>query len=206
MSLSELLNAPPFGCDGGCSSTVPRTVFEHGPGTGSPLPPVQPSVMPSTTIVAELRARRSAIPDGAGDVVRSMIRNRNSSKGSPVELESRRRSSSVPNVELFAGFEVKSRTRFGGLVADTFRSNKESLASPGNDPGPLKFCGPGEPRRCPAPADIRFVATKKKSVALLLVSIGKPPDGHGPKAVIDPCLPQVSRTNEYSIEKGVRAG
>ena len=52
-----LLNPPPFVCVGGCSSVVPRTVT---------LPPP----LNETTTEPDDRARRSAVPTGAGNVVK----------------------------------------------------------------------------------------------------------------------------------------
>src|SRR5215203_2008283 len=100
-----LLNPPPFGCDGGCSRVVPWTV--------TLLPPVM-----GTTIVPELRGRRSAVPEGAGKVVISVMRKRNLVMLAPVPLMNLRRSESVPKVELLAGSLVKSRTVFGGEVSN----------------------------------------------------------------------------------------
>src|SRR5215213_7411271 len=99
-----LLNPPPFGCDGGCSRVVPWTV--------TLLPPVI-----GTTIAVELRGRRSAIPEGAGKVVMSVMRKRNLVTFAPVPLMNLRRRESVPKVELLAGSLVKSRTAFGGELS-----------------------------------------------------------------------------------------
>src|SRR5262245_53395990 len=85
-----LLNPPPFACVGGCSSVVPRTV-------------VVPPPLNETTTAPEFRGRRSAVPEGAGNVVRSMMRNRNRAIGNPVELVSLRLISTVPYVELLIG-------------------------------------------------------------------------------------------------------
>ena len=98
----------------------------------------------------------------------------------------------VPKVELFAGSEVKSRTRLGGLAPLTQGSKaaaeKLALRWIGDD----KFSGAGAPSRCPAPADVPFVSTKIKSAALLFVSFGVLM-GQAPKVVIDPLFPQLSR-------------
>ena len=64
----EPLNAPPFGCDGGCSKVVPCTVTEHGVADPAAVQ-VAASVMPATTTELEVRVRKSAKPDGAGKVV-----------------------------------------------------------------------------------------------------------------------------------------
>src|SRR5262249_30690332 len=114
-----LLNPPLFGCDGGCSSVVPLTVA---------LPPP----LSDTTIVLEVRGRRSSVPDGAGNVVRSIIRKRNRLIAAPVLLVNFRRTEMVPKVELFGGSEVKSRTKFGDAVPDTPGSTSEMPM-----PGPL---------------------------------------------------------------------
>ena len=108
------LNAPPLGCDGGCSDVVPSTVTEQG---GAPAPEavhVAASLIPETTTSVEVLVRRSAKPDGAGNVVMSTIRKRSRVTAPPVLLMTRRRMSSVPKVELLAGSEVKS-IRAGGL-------------------------------------------------------------------------------------------
>src|SRR5262245_38166662 len=78
---------------------------------------VAESPMPETTTRDDVRVRKSAKPDGAVNVLMSMTLNRSLVTGAPVLLTTRRRKSSVPNVELFAGSEVKSRTRFGGTAA-----------------------------------------------------------------------------------------
>jgi len=70
----------------------------------------------------DMRGRRSAMPEGAGKVVRSMMRQRSRVTFWPVLFVTVRRMSSVPKVELFAGSEVKSLTRFGGLVLPTVES------------------------------------------------------------------------------------
>ena len=119
---SELLKAPPFGCEGGCSSVVPKTVIEHGIVAGVPVAAhVAAPKITGTTDDPDVRARRSAIPDGAGNVVWSTIRKRILVIGAPVLFIKRRRIRMVPNVELFAGSEVKSRTRLGGLCAVAVR-------------------------------------------------------------------------------------
>ena len=118
------LNAPPFGCDGGCSNVVPCTLIVQGVvATPFEAKHVDESLIPETTINDDVRERRSAIPDGAGKVVTSIILYRNRVTAPPVLLTTRRLKSIVPKVELFAGSLVKSRTRFGGLAADTVESN-----------------------------------------------------------------------------------
>src|SRR5215470_10725603 len=103
----EELNPPPFGCDGGCSSVVPLTDTLL-----VPLPHGGRSTV--TTTEVEVRGRKSAMPLGAGNVVRSITRKRKRVTLPPVLLTTVRRMSNVPNVELFGGSDVKSRTRFGG--------------------------------------------------------------------------------------------
>src|SRR4029079_15503830 len=85
---------PPFGCDGGCSRVVPCTVTLL-----MPLPHGGRSTV--TTTAVEVRGRRSAMPLGAGNVVRSITRQRKRVTLPPVLLTTVLRMSSVPNVELF---------------------------------------------------------------------------------------------------------
>src|SRR5689334_16320847 len=122
------LKPPPFGCDGGCSSVVPLTVTLL-----VPLPHGGRSTVTTTDV--EVRGRKSAIPLGAGKVVTSTTRNRKRVTLPPVLLTMVRRMSNVPNVELFGGSDVKSRTRFGGDAAATQTSRrfaaKEALRSIG---------------------------------------------------------------------------
>src|SRR6185295_6600668 len=63
------LKPPPFGWDGGCSSVVPWTVTLL-----VPLPHGGRSTV--TTTAVDVRGRRSAMPLGAGNVVRSTTRHR----------------------------------------------------------------------------------------------------------------------------------
>lgn len=139
-----VLNAPPFGCDGGCSSTVPSIVTEHGAGFGEQVPA---SLIPATTTDVDVRERKSAKPDGAGNVLTSMILKRSLVIGLPVLLTTRRRISSVPNVELFAGSDVKSRTRFGGKEAACDESTIKTAVVAFRSIGDDRFSGPGAPRR-----------------------------------------------------------
>src|SRR5215470_12535875 len=111
------LKPPPFGCDGGCSSVVPLTVMLL-----VPLPHGGRSTVTTTDV--EVRGRRSAMPLGAGKVVRSITRQRRRVTFPPVLLVTVRRISKVPNVELFGGSDVKSRTRFGGEAAATHVSRR----------------------------------------------------------------------------------
>src|SRR6185503_20226279 len=111
------LKPPPFGCDGGCSRVVPLTVTLL-----VPLPQGGRSTV--TTTAVEVRGRRSAMPLGAGNVVRSITRQRRRVTFPPVRLVTVLRMSNVPKVELFGGSDVKSRTRFGGEAAATQTSSK----------------------------------------------------------------------------------
>src|SRR5215470_18244301 len=90
------LKPPPFGCDGGCSSVVPLTLTLL-----VPLPHGGRSTV--TTTVVDVRGRRSAMPLGAGNVVKSTTRKRKRVTLPPVLFWTERRISSVPNVELFGG-------------------------------------------------------------------------------------------------------
>src|SRR5687768_10073851 len=111
------LKPPPFGCDGGCSSVVPWTVTLL-----VPLPHGGRSTV--TTTAVEVRGRRSAMLLGAGNVVRSITRQRMRVTLPPVLFVTLRRMSNVPNVELLAGSDVKSRTRFGGDAPPTHGSRR----------------------------------------------------------------------------------
>ena len=101
-----------------------------------------------------------------------MILKRNRVTDAPVLLTKRRRIDSVPNVELFPGSLVKSRTRFGTALTPVLVSSSELVIDELRWIGDDRFCGPGAPRRWPAPADVPLVSTKTKSVVLLLVSLG----------------------------------
>ena len=69
------LNAPPLGCDGGCSNVVPCTFTVQGVvATPFEARQVAESLIPETTTSDDVRERRSAIPEGAGKVVTSTIR------------------------------------------------------------------------------------------------------------------------------------
>src|ERR1043166_3564040 len=133
------LNAPPFACDGGCSNVVPCTLTVQGV-VATPLDArqVAASLIPETTTSDEVRARRSAIPEGAGNVLTSMSLYRNLVTAPPVLFTTRRRKSMVPTVE--------SNIKNGNCAVRWI----------GDD----RFCGPGAPRRCPAPELIPFVSTK----------------------------------------------
>src|SRR5215470_14033250 len=134
------LNPPPFGCDGGCSSVVPLTLTLL-----VPLPHGGRSTV--TTTVVEVRGRRSAMPLGAGNVVRSTTRKRKRVTFPPVLFTIVLRISNVPKVELLGGSEVKSRTRFGGDAAATQTSSRSAVNDALRSIGELRFSGPGEPRR-----------------------------------------------------------
>src|SRR4029079_16598413 len=79
-----------------------------------------------TTTAVEVRGLRSAIPDGAGNVVMSITLHRIRVTLPPVLLVTVRRIAKVPKVELLAGSDVKSRTRFGGDAAATHGSRKST--------------------------------------------------------------------------------
>lgn len=88
--------------------------------------PVAAQVAGSLTVAetaAEVRTRKSAVPEGAGNVVIVVTRIRRRVTGAPVLFITRRRTESVPTVELFAGSGVRSVTRFGGTVAETVVSS-----------------------------------------------------------------------------------
>src|SRR5678815_3635802 len=123
-----LLKPPPFGCDGGWSSVVPCTVALHGGVAGAPVAEhVTVSLMPATTTAPEVRGLRSAMPEGAGKVVMSIIRKRSEVMEAPVLFTNLLRREIVPNVEFWAGTLVKSRTRLGGLAFATVLSSKFSV-------------------------------------------------------------------------------
>src|SRR5690348_1051849 len=134
------LKPPPFGCDGGCSSVVPLTVTLL-----VPLPHGGRSTVTTTDV--EVLGRKSAMPLGAGNVVRSITRKRKRVTLPPVLFTTVRRISNVPNVELFGGSDVKSRTRFGGDPAATQVSSRFTANDAFRSIGELRFSGPGAPRR-----------------------------------------------------------
>src|SRR5688572_5677530 len=135
LALIDELNPPPFGCDGGCSSVVPWTVTLL-----VPLPHGGRSTV--TTTAVEVLGRRSAMPLGAGKVVRSTTRKRKRVTFPPVLFTTVRRISNVPNVELFGGSDVKSRTRFGGDAAPTQMSSRFTVNDAFRSIGELRFSGP----------------------------------------------------------------
>src|SRR5690242_16074220 len=134
------LNPPPFGCDGGCSSVVPCTVMLL-----VPLPHGGRSTV--TTTALDVRGRKSAMPLGAGNVVMSTTRKRSRVTLPPVLLTTVRRMSNVPNVELFGGSDVKSRTRLGGDAAAAHVSSRLTANDALRSMDELRFSGPGAPRR-----------------------------------------------------------
>src|SRR6185503_893194 len=134
------LNPPPFGCDGGCSSVVPFTVTLL-----VPLPHGGRSTVTTTDV--EVRGRKSAMPLGAGNVVKSTTRKRKRVTFPPVLFTIVLRISNVPKVELLGGSEVKSRTRFGGDAAATQISRLSIANEAFRSMGELRFSGPGAPRR-----------------------------------------------------------
>jgi len=129
------LKPPPFGCDGGASSTVPSMFTAAPHGFTTPSNPV------------EVRARRSATPDGAGNVVMSMMRALSRVIGAPVLFVNLRLTLIVPNVELLAGSLVKSRTRFGGNEAATQGNTKLAETPLSRRIGLVRLSGPGAPSR-----------------------------------------------------------
>src|SRR5450432_1013268 len=121
------LKPPPLGCPVlgavlSCSSVVPCTVTEHGVACPAAVQ-VAESFMPATTTELEVIGLMSAKPDAAGNVSRSIIRNRKRVMFAPVLLTNLLRMLSVPKVELFAGTEVKSLTRLGALEVATVASS-----------------------------------------------------------------------------------
>src|SRR5262245_47030944 len=136
----EELKPPPFGCDGGCSRVVPLTLTLL-----VPLPHGGRSTV--TTTVVEVRGRKSAMPLGAGNVVRSTIRKRKRVTFPPVLFTMVLRISNVPTVELLGGSDVKSRMRFGGEAGATQTSSRFTANDALRSIGELRFSGPGAPRR-----------------------------------------------------------
>src|SRR5215216_5162011 len=83
----------------------------------------------------------------------------------------------VPNVELFVGSAVVSRTRFGGSDVATVLSSTTIGSTEFRITGLLRFSGPGAPRADPTePPNVPAVVERNhKSVALSLASAGIPP-------------------------------
>src|SRR3989344_2843355 len=146
------LKPPPLGCEGGCSSVVPSTVTLLVPAPHGARSTV-------TTTLEDVRGRRSAVPDGAGNAVRSMILTRSRVRSPPLVLVKVRRTSSVPKVELLAGSLVKSRPELGVVGGATQGSSKAGLTMLPIT-GLLRLEGDGAPSRCPAPAEVPLVSTK----------------------------------------------
>src|SRR4029079_2772722 len=132
------LNPPPFGCDAGCSSVVPLTVTLL-----VPLPHGGRSTVTTTDVA--VRGRKSAMPLGAGNVVRSSTRKRKRVTFPPVLFTTVLRISNVPKGELLGGSEVKSRTRFGGDAGATQTSRTFTTNDVLRSIGELRFSGPGAP-------------------------------------------------------------
>src|SRR5688500_7316754 len=119
--------------------------------------------MVAMTTAVEVRGRMSAMPDGAGNVVTSMMRKRRRETGAPVLFVIRRRKERVPKVELFAGSHGRttgfggaqnappSRRRFGAESFETNASMSAPLIDASCEMGDERFSGPGAPRRWPAP-------------------------------------------------------
>ena len=74
--------------------------------------------------------------------------------GAPLAFFHCVRSDSVPNVELFGGSDVKSRTRFGAssTALQPLAFCTSNCDEPSSLIGPLRFSGPGAPRLWLAPA------------------------------------------------------
>src|SRR5262249_4196747 len=152
---------------GGCSSVVPRTTT-----LDTPVPHGDRSTVTVTS--GEVRGRKSATPEIDGNVDTSTMRKRRRVRLTPEVLVHVRRMSYVPNVELLGGSDVKSRILLGGVSVGAHESSfvDFTVGEPASDIGPDRFSGPGAPRRWPPPADVPFVSTKMKSLALSLVSTG----------------------------------
>jgi hypothetical protein len=134
------LKSTPLGCDGGCSSVVPLTVTLL-----VPLPHGGRSTVTTTDV--EVRGRKSAMPLGAGNVVRiDYAKSQARYVASGVIHD---RSANVQRSEsgVVGGSEVKSRTRFGGDAAATQISSRFTANEAFRSIGELRFSGPGAPRR-----------------------------------------------------------
>src|SRR5262245_51058092 len=110
----------------------------------------------------DVRGRRSAKPDGAGNVVTSMMRNLRRVMLPPLTFFHVVRKLSVPNTELLGGSDVKSRTRFGAAshALHPLAFCTTSCDEPSTMIGPLRFSGPGIPRRWPNPALVPLLSLK----------------------------------------------
>src|SRR5262249_33467624 len=114
---SVALKPPPDVWLGGCSSVVPRRVT-----LDVPVPHGGRST--DTDMSAEVRARRSATPARAGDVVMSTMRKRSRVMGVGVLFVHLRRNSRVPSVELSGASGVTSRSLFGGANGAAHESTR----------------------------------------------------------------------------------
>src|SRR5437879_3119912 len=105
-----------------------------------------------------------------------MTLNRRREMVAPVLFVRVRRSRIVPKVLLLPGSEVGSYTKLVALPVVT----EGSIGVLVNPPlelwiGPSRFSGPGVASNCPRPeTNVPFVSPKRKSAALLLVSLGVP--------------------------------
>src|SRR2546423_3428804 len=112
--------------------------------------------------------RKSAVPDGAGKVVISMMRKRRRVTAAPVLFVTLRRMSSVPKVEVDPEPGVKSRARAQAEVVEPLLvqpgSTSDSLIVALRSTGEDKFSGPGAPSCCGAPVPaVPCVSTNMKS-------------------------------------------
>src|SRR5205823_2406941 len=93
----------------------------------------------------------------------------------PVLFTNRRRTDSVPNVELLPGLLVRSRTRFGDTDCALVVSSKLMLMLASRLIGDVRFSGPGAPSCCVTPEmKVPCVSANLKSAALSFVSFGVP--------------------------------
>src|SRR5689334_7850956 len=119
-----------------------------------------------TTTLPEVLGHRSAVPEAAGKVVRSRMRNRSRVRGLPVLFVNVRRMSTVPNVEFCAGTDVGSRTKLGEEESVAHVSSAVFVMEAPSETGEDRSGGRGATRRCAAPVLVPFVSTKTKSAAL----------------------------------------
>ena len=104
---------------------------------------------------------------------------------------------SVPNVELLAGFDVRSRARFGTTL-DDFVESSSVTRTPALSllMGDAKFAGPGAPSRCWTPVMFEpSVSANRKSGPFSFVSFGLPGTVHPTAATKSHSL----RKNECSL-------
>src|SRR6185436_10297197 len=141
----------------------------------------------------------SAIPAGVGNTVMSIIRIRNLVTAAPVLFVTDRLIDIVPKVELLPGFEVRSRTRFGGKEAGAPGSRTLTKNPVLRSSGDARFSGPGAPNFWVTPAmNVPWVSPNWKSALLLLLSTGVEL-GQVPKFPIAPPLPHWSRWKLCSV-------